>query len=168
MEELGAVSTFSTSEDDYETYCQILDQFFESEESGYLMSSIGCHIYMAVKGLLYPESSNSETLNEVSDMLSKQFGPKDALLSDISSFEIALEDLIENVYELYGIIMSLSEDCKFCFELGTILMFTYLNGTKYGQLLEPDFDEDLDNELQEQLEDAFEEYDFSVFFTKNR
>lgn len=125
------------STSDYKNYCEILDHYFGSWEPGYLMSSIGGPIYLAMKDLFHPRLPSSKTLNDVSDKLSKQFGPEneESIYSDITKFEKELKCLDENVYELRAKIVSLSDDAQNSFFFGTNLMMQFLRNTKHGQII---------------------------------
>lgn len=139
---IGQLQPFNIGETDWNTYEEILEQFFvvnnvENEKKpAFLISSIGQESYKTLRDLSHPIPPKDRTYEELSELLRKQFTPQVSVFRERANFYKASQMPGENATSWYGRIKKLSVDCRFADNLESILLDKFVTGLRVGQVLD--------------------------------
>ena len=139
---IGSIPTFAQGCDDWNTYSEILDQFFivnnvvDDKKSAFLISCIGADTYKCLRDLCHPILPKDKPFDDLSEILRKQFSPQVAIFRERTKFYNAKQLQGENVTSWYGRMKRLSVDCKFADNLESILLDKFITGLRVGQVLD--------------------------------
>jgi len=139
---VGAIPTFRQDDDDWNTYSEILDQFFivnevsEVKKSAFLISCVGSDTYKTLRDLCHPALPKDKSFTDLSELLRKQFSPQVAIFRERTKFYNAKQKSGENVTVWYGRLKRYSVDCKFTENLEKTLLDKFITGLQAGQVLD--------------------------------
>lgn len=139
---VGTIPNFNQYTDNFDTYAEILDQFFivnnveDEKKSAFLISCIGADSYKTLRDLCHPFLPKQKTFDELAELLRKQFSPQIAIFRERINFHDAKQLLGENTIMFYGRLKKLSVDCKFGEHLESVLLDKFVTGLRPGQVLD--------------------------------
>jgi Retrotransposon gag protein len=139
---IGSLPTFNQGGDDWNTYAEILDQFFivnnveDEKKSAFLISCVGTETYKTLRDLCHPTLPKDKPFDDLSEILRKQFSPQVAIFRERTKFYNAKQLPAENVTSWYSRMKRLSVDCKFADNLESILLDKFITGLRTGQVLD--------------------------------
>lgn len=139
---IGSIPNFVQGYDNWDTYAEILDQFFvvnnveDEKKSAFLISCIGSETYKTLRDLCHPFLPKDKTFDELAELLRKQFSPQIAIFRERTNFYSAQQNVGENVITYYGRLKKLSVDCKFGEFLEAVLLDKFITGLRPGQILD--------------------------------
>lgn len=139
---IGSIPNFNQFTDNWDTYAEILDQFFivnnveDDKKSAFLISCIGAETYKTLRDLCHPFLPKDKTFEELAELLRKQFSPQIAIFRERINFYNARQNPGENIISYYGRLKKLSVDCKFGDHLEAVLLDKFVTGLSPGQVLD--------------------------------
>lgn len=139
---VGTIPNFNQYSDNFDTYAEILDQFFivnnveDEKKSAFLISCIGAESYKTLRDLCHPFLPKQKTFDELAELLRKQFSPQIAIFRERINFHDAKQLPGENTITFYGRLKKLSVDCKFGEHLESVLLDKFVTGLRPGQVLD--------------------------------
>lgn len=139
---VGTIPNFNQYSDNFDTYAEILDQFFivnnveDDKKSAFLISCIGAETYTTLRDLCHPFLPKQKTFEELAELLRKQFSPQIAIFRERINFHDAKQLPGENIITFYGRLKKLSVDCKFGEHLESVLLDKFVTGLRPGQVLD--------------------------------
>jgi Retrotransposon gag protein len=157
---VGTIPNFVQGVDDWNTYAEILDQFFvvnnieEEKKSAFLISCIGATTYKTLRDLCHPSLPKDRPFTELAEHLRKQFSPQVAIFRERTNFYNAQQLDGETVTGWYGRLKRLSVDCKFSDNLEAVLVDKFITGLRPGQILDRLCEENESLKLQQAVDIA--------------
>ena len=157
---VGSIPNFFIHSDTWDTYAEILEQFFivnnieDEKKSAFLISCIGAETYKTLRDLCHPFLPKDKTFEELAELLRKQFSPQIAIFRERTNFYEAKQNVGENVISYYGRLKKLSVDCKFGEYLEAALLDKFVTGLLPGQVLDRLCEEDHTITLQQAVDIA--------------
>lgn len=157
---VGCIPSFNQSSDSWDTYAEILDQFFivnnieDEKKSAFLISCIGAETYKTLRDLCHPFLPKNKSFDELAELLRKQFSPQVAIYRERKNFYDVKQTRGENVMTYYGRLKKLSVDCKFGDNLEAVLLDKFITGLCSGQVLDRLCEENEELTLQKALDIA--------------
>lgn len=139
---VGSIQPFSIGETDWNTYEEIMEQFFvvngieDDKKPAFLISCIGHESYKTLRDLSHPVAPKDRSYDELTELLRKQFTPQVSIFRERANFYKANQLPGENATAWYGRIKKLSVDCKFGDNLESILLDKFVTGLRVGQVLD--------------------------------
>lgn len=139
---VGSIPNFNQYCDNWDTYAEILEQFFivnnieDEKKSAFLISCIGAETYKTLRDLCHPFLPKDKSFDELAGLLKKQFSPQIAIFRERTNFYEAKQLPGENVITYYGRLKKLSVDCKFGEFLEAVLLDKFITGLRPGQVLD--------------------------------
>lgn len=157
---IGCIPCFNQFSDNWDTYAEILDQFFivnnieDEKKSAFLISCIGTETYKTLRDLCHPSLPKDKTFETLAELLRKQFSPQVAIYRERKNFYDVKQQNGENVMSFYGRLKKLSVDCKFGDNLEAVLLDKFITGLCSGQVLDRLCEENEELTLQRALDIA--------------
>lgn len=139
---IGSLQPFNIGETDWNTYEEILEQFFvvnnveDAKKPAFLISCIGHESYKTLRDLSHPVAPKDRSYEELTELLRKQFTPQVSIFRERANFYKATQMPGENATSWYGRIKKLSVDCKFADNLESILLDKFVTGLRVGQVMD--------------------------------
>lgn len=139
---VGSIPNFNQYVDSWETYAEILEQFFivnsieDEKRSAFLISCIGSESYKCLRDLCHPFLPKDKSFEELAELMKKQFSPQIAIFRERTNFYSASQNVGESVISYYGRLKKLSVDCKFGEFLENVLVDKFVTGLRPGQVLD--------------------------------
>lgn len=157
---VGSIPPFNQYSDNWDTYAEILDQFFivnsidDEKKTAFLISCMGAETYKTLRDLCNPFLPKDKSFDELAELLKKQFSPQIAIFRERTNFYEAKQNVGENVISFYGRLKKLSVDCKFGGHLEAVLLDKFITGLRPGQVLDRLCEEDDSLTLQQAVDIA--------------
>ena len=157
---IGTFVSFNQDSDDWKTYEEVLDAFFDvndiedEKRSSYLIAGMGLDSYKTLRDLCHPALPKDKPFEELSDLLRKHFSPQVAIFRERITFFKAKQNYGENITSWYARMKSLSVDCQFGEHLEEMLLNKFVSGLKKGQVLDRLCEEGADLTLEKAIDIA--------------
>lgn len=157
---IGSVKTFHEDIDDWNTYEEILEQYFivnainDKRKSAFLISFIGTNAYKTLRDLCHPIAPKEKTFDELCELMRKQFSPHVAIFRERIIFYNAQQNHGESVTSWFAHVKKLSTNCKFGENLEEILLNKFITGMRPGKILDRLCEENETLKLQKAIDIA--------------
>ena len=136
---IGRIDPFDRSEEDWHTYVERLDQYFEAnnikdKKVPAFISLIGPKTYGLLKNLLAPEKPSTKSYKELVDILGKHLAPKPLVIAERFRFHKRDQREGESVTAYLAELRRLTEYCEFGDYLNDALRDRLVCGLRAGNI----------------------------------
>lgn len=143
MATVGKFGEFDIKEDDFQIYCERLEQFFisnkivdEKVKVANLLSQIGINSYTLLRNLCYPNLPKDKSFEELCDMLKEHCCPKSNVWKERKRFYEITQAENEKIADYYVRITSHSVNCGFGARLSNVIKDKFITGLRKGNVFD--------------------------------
>lgn len=119
MSLIGSIEQFKPGRDDFESYVERMKQFFicnvveEDKKVSLFITLMGSETYSLLKNILYPETPESKSYDELVHALKKHLAPKRLVIAERFRFYKAQQMPGQSISDFIVQIKKLSHTCNF-------------------------------------------------------
>ena len=135
MATIGTLHEFNSSEEDWERYVEVLDNFFvandivnDGKKAAVLLTCVGARTYKLISDLCSPDLPSTKTYVQLSTLLKNHFIPRRSVVVSRFHFNRRNRKPMETVNEYVAELRNLAKDCDYGNQLNTMLRDRFVVG----------------------------------------